>query len=69
MNNFCQVLAYSLREEFETEIDVFVWKKKKKFSYKFFKEVLKFIKNYWYRRQKFYPGYFFVYPKLNQCLK
>ena len=30
MNNFCQVLAYSLREEFETETDVFVWKKKKK---------------------------------------
>ena len=46
-----------------------VEKEKKIFSYKFFKEILKFIKNYWYRRQKFYPGYFFVYPKLNQCLK
>ena len=38
-------------------------------SYKFFKEIIKYIKNYWYRKQKFYPGYFFVYPKLNQSLK
>ena len=38
-------------------------------SYKFFNEIVKFIKNFWHQRQKFYPGYFFVYPKLNQSIK
>ena len=75
MNKFCQVLADSLMEEFEIEVDVFVSKKKKIVhmslmnSYKFFKKIINFIKSYWYRRQKFYPVYFFVYPKLNQSLQ
>ena len=30
MNNFCKNLGDSLRDEFETEVDVFVSKKKKK---------------------------------------
>ena len=38
-------------------------------SYKFFKKIINFIKSYWYHRQKFYPVYFFVYPKLNQSLQ
>ena len=37
-------------------------------SYKFFNEIIKFIENYWYRKRNFYPGYFFVYPRLNQSL-
>ena len=78
MNKFCQFLADSLREEFEIEVDVFVPKKKKILhmslmkplvSYKFFKKIINFIKSYWYHRQKFYPVYFFVYPKLNQSLQ
>ena len=38
-------------------------------SYKFFNEIIQFIKIFWYHRQKFYPGYFFIYPRLNQSLK
>ena len=68
MDNFCQVLADSLREEFEIEVDAFVSKKKKfvhmslmkaLVSYKFLNEIIKFIKKYYYRREKFYSGYFF----------
>ena len=78
MNNFCHGLADSLREEFEIEVDVFVPKKKKNIhislmrplvSYKFFMAIINFAKNYWCHRQKFYPVFFFVYPKLNQSLK
>ena len=55
MDNFCQVLADSLREEFEIEVDAFVSKKKKfvhmslmkaLVSYKFLNEIMKFIKKY-----------------------
>ena len=72
MNIFCQVLSDFLREELEIEVDVLVLKKKKivhlflmrpLFSYKFFKEIIKFIKNYWYHRQKFYARYFFCLSK------
>ena len=75
MNKFCQVLADSLMEEFEIEVDVFVSKKKNIVhmslmnSYKFFKKIINFIKSYWCHRQKFYPVCFFVYPKLNQSLQ
>ena len=78
MNNFCHALTDSLRKGFEIKVDVFVLKKKKivrmylmkpLVSYKFFKEMIKFIKFFWYLRQRFYPGYFFVHPKLNQSLK
>ena len=55
MNNFCQVLADSLREEFEIEVDFFVSKKKTIVQmslmkplvwYKLFNKIIKFIKNY-----------------------
>ena len=68
MDNFCQVLADSLREEFEIEVDAFVSKKKKfvhmslmkaLVSYKFLNEIIKFIKKYYYRIYKFYSGNFF----------
>ena len=29
MNNFCKNHEDSLREEFEIEVDIFIWKKKK----------------------------------------
>ena len=38
-------------------------------AYKFFKEIINFVRIYWNNRNKFYPGYFFLYPKLNQTLK
>ena len=38
-------------------------------SDEFFKDILKFIEKFWCRRQKFYSGYFFIYPKLNQNIK
>ena len=78
MNNFCHALTDSLRKRFEIEVDVFALKKKKIVRmylmkplvlYKFIKEMRKFIKFFRYLRQKFYPGYFFVHPKLNQSLK
>ena len=69
MNNFCKNLGDSLRDEFEIEVDVFISKKKKLvhmswskplISYKFFKAIISFIRDYWNKRQRFYPGYFFV---------
>ena len=71
MNNFC--LGDSLHDEFETEV-VFVSKKKEKklvhmslvkllTSCKFFKEIINFVRIYWNKRKKFYPRYFFLYPK------
>ena len=78
MNNFCRVLTDSLRSKFEIEVEVFVSKKKKAvhmslmkplLSYEFFNDMIKFIRKFWNCRQKFYPGYLFVYPKLKQSLK
>ena len=78
MNNFCHALTDSLRKKFESEVGVFVSKQKKivnmslmkpLVSYKFFNEIIQFIKIFWYHKQKFYPGYFFIYPRLNQSLK
>ena len=37
--------------------------------YELFKDIIKFSKNLWSRRRKLYPGYFFVYPMLNQSIK
>ena len=78
MNNFCQVLTDSLKTKFKIEVTVFILKKKKivhmslvkpLISYEFFDDIIKLIKKVWNRRQKFYPGYFFVYLKLNQSIK
>ena len=38
-------------------------------SYKFFKDIISFVRRYWNMRKRFYLGYFFLYPKLNQSLK
>ena len=78
MNNFCWALTDSLRSEFGIEVDVFVSRKKKVvhmsllrplFSYKFFNDIVRFLRTYWSRRQKLYTGYFFVNPILNQSIK
>lgn len=37
-------------------------------SYQFFEEIIEFLKKYWKKNYSF-PGYFFIYPKLNQSLK
>ena len=56
MNNFCHALTDSLRKKFESEVGVFVSKQKKivnmslmkpLVSYKFFNEIIQFIKNFW----------------------
>ena len=61
-----------------TDLDVYISNKKKivhmfldkpLFSYRFFEEIINFVKNYWGKRQLFFPGYFFIYPELNQSLK
>ena len=28
-----------------------------------------FIERYWKKRKIFYPGYYFIYPQLNQSIK
>ena len=38
-------------------------------SYEFFKELIEQIKRHWNKRKKFFPGYLFPFPKLNQSLK
>ena len=38
-------------------------------SYKLFNDIVRFVRTYWSRRQKLYPGYFFVNPILNQSFK
>ena len=40
MNNFCKNLGDSLRDEFETEVDVFVSKKKETCTHVFHKTIL-----------------------------
>ena len=67
MNNFCKNFVDSLCDKFEIEVDSF--QKKKKLvhmplsklliSYNFFKAITNFIWDYWNKRQRFYPGYFF----------
>ena len=78
MNNFCENLGDSLREKFKIEVEVFVSNKKKlvhmslrkpPISYKFLNRIINFVRKYWNMRKRFYPGYFFLYPKLNQSLK
>lgn len=38
-------------------------------SWYFFEDIIEFVKEYWNKRKCFYPGYFIVYPRLNQSLK
>ena len=35
----------------------------------FFEDITYFIKNYFQKRKYFYPGYYFIYSRLNQSLK
>ena len=78
MNSFCENLGGSLCQEFEIEVKVFVSKKKKLVHmslvkplifYKFFNDIIKFIRKYLNMRKRFYPGFFFFCPKLNQSVK
>ena len=78
MNNFCIHLRLSLSQRFNIDVDVYVSKKKKLihmplvkllFSYRSFEEIIDFVKSYWQKRKFFFPGYFFIYPKLKQSLK
>ena len=77
MNNFCRHLRLSLSERFNIDIEVYISKKKKLvhmsviktlLSYQFFEEIIEFLKKYW-KKNYFFPGYFFIYPKLNHSLK
>ena len=38
-------------------------------AYPFFENIIYFVKNYFRKRKHFYPGYYFIYPQLNQSLK
>ena len=38
-------------------------------SCEIFSDIVRFVRTYWNRRQKLYPGYFFVNPILNQSIK
>ena len=38
-------------------------------SYPFFEELVDYIRNYWQKIKFFYPGNFFVYPRINQSFK
>ena len=78
MNNFYRHLRLSLSQRFNIDVDVCVSKKKKLvhtslvkhlFSYRFFVEIIDFVKSCWQEIKFFFPGYFFIYPKLNQSLK
>ena len=78
MNSICRCLRSSLSQKFKIEVDVYVSKKKELkhipflklvLSYSFFEELIDYIKNYWQKRKFFYPGYYFIYPKINQSLK
>ena len=78
MNNFCRHFRLSLSQKFNIDVDVYVSKKKKLvhmslvkplLTYHSFKEIIEFVKNYWQKREFIFPGYFFIYPKLNQSLK
>ena len=67
-----------LKPKFKVEVDVYVSKKKKfvhmsflkpLISNSFFEELIDFIESYWKKRKLFYPGYYFIFPRLNQRLK
>ena len=38
-------------------------------SYSFFEELMDFVENYWKKTKFFSPGYYFIFPRLNQSLK
>ena len=78
MNSFCRCLRSFLNHKFKVEVDVYVSKKKKLvemsflkplISYSFFEELIDFIESYWKKRKVLYPGYYFIFPRLNQSLK
>ena len=60
MNKFCRHLSLSLSQRFNIDVDVYVSKKKKLvhrplvkplFSYRSFKEIIEFVKNYWQKKE------------------
>ena len=78
MNRFCQCLLDSIFRKFRIEAEFFVSKKKKNahiafekplLAYSYFDEIVSSIEQYWLRRKLFFPGYCFVYPRMNQSLK
>ena len=77
MNNFCRCLGESLHCEFNIDACIFVSKKKKLVHFSFpnslisyhFDELVRFVRMYWNKRKYFYPGYFLMEPRLNQCVK
>ena len=67
-----------LKQKFNVEADVYVSKKKKLvhvsflnplISYSFFDELVELIEKYRNKRKIFYPRYYFIFPRLNDCLK
>lgn len=37
-------------------------------AYKFFKDIINFVRTYWNKRKKFYQGYFFCTQNLTKAL-
>ena len=67
-----------LKHKFKVEADGHVSKKKKLvhvsflnplISYSFFDEMVEFIEKYRSKRKIFYPRYYFIFQRLNDCLK
>ena len=67
-----------MSQRFNIDVDAYVSKKEKLvhislvkplLSYRSFEEIIELVKNYWQKRKFCFPGYFFIYPKLNHSLK
>ena len=69
MNNFYRHLRLSLSQRFKEKKLIYISLVKSLLSYRFLEEIIEFLKNYWQKGKFFFPGYFFIYPKLNQSLK
>ena len=78
MNSFCLSLSEALQAKFDIDVKVFVTKKEKivhlslrkpLIQYPFYKQIITFIRKYWYNREYFCEPYILKYPKLNQSIK
>ena len=78
MNSFCLSLSEALQSKFDIDVKVFVTKKEKivhlslrkpLIQYPFYKQIITFIRKYWYDREYFCEPYVLKYPKLNQSIK
>ena len=82
MNSFCRHLGQSLSKKFKIEVDVFVSKKKKIrtldivhilsnlcYPTNYLKKSSNILDVTGMREKNIFPGYFFIYLKLNQSLK